>query len=491
MSDSPNRRPRRMRWIGVIAGIVAGLVILLAPTDLRRIEGFGARPAYAAAVTALMVCWWLTEALPVAFTACVPLVLFPVLGVFGRGALGDLQASAMPFLDAYVYLFLGGMAIAAETEQWNLHRRIALNIMRVIGTEPKRLLLGVLVATAFISLWISNTATAVMMFPIALALVKELEAARGRGRLSSFGPAIMLAVAYGANVGGIGTKIGSGPNSIFCGFVSEKLHIDIGFLQYLAVALPFVVLFLPVAWGSLWLVARREGIASVHGRELILRELSTMGALSKEERTVGIVFLGAAALWICSSVVHPLVAPPISKLLGGFRVQGKHYEAGVSMLAAAILVACRVLSLPALRRLPWGTLVLLGGSLAMAAGIEESGLSLWLGNRFGGLAELPLAGQLAVGTTGTIGLSAVASNVATINVVLNLLPQNLSVLFAITMGASCDFMLPAGTPPNAIVFGSGYIRLSTMMRLGFMLDVAAAVFITVYMLAYGQWVLSR
>jgi sodium-dependent dicarboxylate transporter 2/3/5 len=475
--------------MGLASGVVACAAIVLTPTDLHRIEGYGSRPAYAAGVTALMVSWWLTEALPIAFTACVPLVLFPVFGVFGRGALGDVRASAMPFLDAYIFLFLGGMAIGAATEQWNLHRRIALNIMRVIGTEPKRLLLGVLVATAFVSLWISNTATAVMMFPIGLALVKELEAARGQGRLTSFGTAVMLSVAYGANVGGIGTKIGSGPNSIFCGFVSEKLHIDIGFLQYIGVALPFVVLFVPVVWGVLWLVARREGLASVHGREVIERELSAMGVLSRQERTVGIVFLVAAALWISSSVVQPLVAPLISSLLGGFRIQGKHYEAGVSMLAAASLLAWRVLSLQAIRRLSWGTLVLLGGSLAMAAGIEESGLSLWLGERFGGLAELPLAGQLAVATTGTIGLSAVASNTATINVVLNVLPSNLPVLFAITMGASCDFMLPAGTPPNAIVFGSGYIRLSTMMRVGFLLDVAAAIFVTLYMLVYGQWLL--
>jgi solute carrier family 13 (sodium-dependent dicarboxylate transporter), member 2/3/5 len=250
-----------------------------------------------------------------------------------------------------------------------------------------------------------------------------------------------------------------------------------------------VVLFVPVVWGVLWLLARREGLAGVHGRELIERELSAIGVLSRQERAVGIVFLGAAALWISSSVVHPLVGPHISTLLGGFRIQGKHYEAGVAMLAAASLLAWRVLSLAALRRLSWGTLVLLGGSLSMAAGIEESGLSLWLGERFRGLAELPLAGQIAVATTGTIGLSAIASNVATINVVLNVLPPNLPVLFAITMGASCDFMLPAGTPPNAIVFGSGYIRLSTMMRLGFMLDVAAAIFITLYMLAYGQWLL--
>jgi sodium-dependent dicarboxylate transporter 2/3/5 len=382
------------------------------------------------------------------------------------------------------------MAIGAATEQWNLHRRIALNIMRVIGTEPKRLLLGVLVATASVSLWISNTATAVMMFPIGLALVKELEAARGQGRLSSFGTAVMLAVAYGANVGGMGTKIGSGPNSIFCGFVAKNLHVDIGFLQYLAVALPFVLLFVPIVWGVLWLVARREGLAGVHGQEVIERELSAMGVLRREERTVGIVFLVAGALWISSSVVQPLVGPHISSMLGGLRVQGKHYEAAVSMLAAASLLGWRVLSLQALRRLPWGSLVLLGGSFTMAAGIEESGLSLWLAERFGRLAELPLAGQIAVATTGTIGLSAVASNTATINVVLNVLPPNLPVLFAVTMGASCDFMLPAGTPPNAIVFGSGYIRLSTMMRVGFMLDVAAAIFITLYMLGYGQWLLG-
>jgi sodium-dependent dicarboxylate transporter 2/3/5 len=476
--------------MAIATGVVACLAIIGAPTGLHQIAGYGSRPAYAAGVTALMVAWWLTEALPVAWTACIPLVLFPALGVFGRGAAGDVRAAAAPFADAYVFLFLGGMAIGAATEQWNLHRRIALNIMRVIGTEPKRLLFGVLVATAFISLWISNTATAVMMFPIALALVRELEVARDRGRLSSFGTAIMLAVAYGANVGGIGTKIGSGPNSIFCGFVSEKLHVDVGFLQYLAVALPFVMLFLPIVWGALWLVARREGIANLHGREIIARELSAMGPVRKEERTVGAVFLVAAALWISASALQPLVAPPLSALLGGVRIQGKHYEAGVSMLAGATLLACRVLSLSALRRLPWGTLVLLGGSLAMAAGIEESGLSLWLGERFGGLAALPLAGQLAVATTGTVGLSAVASNVATINVVLNVLPRNLAVLFAITIGASCDFMLPAGTPPNAIVFGSGYIRLPTMIRIGFLLDVAAAALIPLYMLVYGQWILG-
>jgi sodium-dependent dicarboxylate transporter 2/3/5 len=187
--------------------------------------------------------------------------------------------------------------------------------------------------------------------------------------------------------------------------------------------------------------------------------------------------------------VQPLVGPHISRLLGGFRIQGKHYEAGVSMLAAATLLVWRKLSLQALRRLPWGSLVLLGGSFTMAAGIEESGLSLWLGERFGGLAELPLAGQIGLATSGTIGLSAVASNTATINVALNVLPPNLPVLFAITMGASCDFMLPAGTPPNAIVFGSGYIRLSTMIRVGFLLDVAAAIVVTLYMLAYGQWLL--
>jgi len=201
--------------IGLVLGPAVFAAIAFIPSGLHRIPGRENAPAYAAATAALMAIWWFTEALPIAWTACAPLILFPALNVFGKGRVDSGLKSVDAYLDPYIFLFVGGMIIGAAMEQWNLHRRVALHIMQRIGTSPPRLLLGMLVSTAAVSLWISNTATAVMMMPIAFALLKQLEAEHGGKRLSSFGAAIMLSVAYGSNVGGIGTKIGTATNAIF------------------------------------------------------------------------------------------------------------------------------------------------------------------------------------------------------------------------------------------------------------------------------------
>ncbi|MCC6522785.1 MAG: DASS family sodium-coupled anion symporter [Polyangiaceae bacterium] len=486
------RRKRRAsitRAASLALGLVAFAVIAWSPTALATIEGAGRRPAYAAATAALMAVWWFTEAVPIALTACVPLVLYPLCGVFGAGPVGDVVASAEPYFDAYNFLFLGGMAIGAAMEHFQLHRRVALHIMRAIGTEPKRLLLGMLVATAAVSMWISNTATAVMMLPIALALVAQLERANGGRKLTHFGSALMLAVAYASNVGGIGTKIGTGTNSIFCGFVAEKLHRDVGFLEFVAIGAPFVLLFLPVVWGVLWLRARKEVLDHRDAQEAIAKELATLGPLIGRERRVAMVFAGAALLWMAGDPLRKLLAPELAGAFGGFKLQPKHYEATVALLAVFALGAQRALPWAAVRRIPWSTLVLLGGSFAMAAGIEASGLSKWLAGELGGLTSLPLAAQVALATAATVALTALASNTATINVALNVLPPALPVLAASTLAASCDFALPAGTPPNAIVFGSGYVRLRDMMRTGFLLDLAAMALITGYTLVWVRVIL--
>ncbi|XYI01082.1 SLC13 family permease [Sorangium sp. So ce1128] len=495
---APARRVSPLRWLGIASGPAAALAIALIPSGLHAVPGHGHRPAYAAAVAAWMALWWLFEVLPIAYTACLPLVLFPLLGVFGRGLAGDAARAVAPFLDAYILLFLGGMAIGAAMEQWNLHRRVALHIMRAVGTDPKRLLLGMLVATASISLWISNTATAVMMLPIGLALLAQLESAAGGRRLSHFGTAIMLGVAYASNVGGIGTKIGTGVNSIFCGFLADKLHHDISFLRYMALASPFVVLFVPLLWLALWRVGKRDGLSAGHARDVLDRELAAMGPMSGGEKKVAAVFALASALWILGDPLRAAIAPQLQAALRGldaalgsgsaaaFKVQGKHYEATVAILAAFSLLALRALSLASLRRMPWGTLVLLGGSFAMAAGIEAGGLSAWMAAKLAVVAEAPLLAQIGLASAATVALSALASNTATVNVALNVLPQDLGVLFAATIAASCDFMLPAGTPPNAIVFGSGYVRLPVMIKTGFVLDVAAALLITAYVYGYAR-----
>jgi sodium-dependent dicarboxylate transporter 2/3/5 len=347
-----------------------------------------------------------------------------------------------------------------------------------------------IVATASVSLWISNTATAVMMMPIGLALVRDIEIEGGKGRLASFGAAIMLAVAYASNVGGIGTKIGTGTNSIFVGFVSTKLGRDIGFLEYALVGLPFVCLFLPIVWMVLWRIARRDGLAETRGRDAIAHELASLGPMSRAEMRVALVFAGAAAAWIFADPIRRALIPLMRDAgVGGFALLGKHVEATIAIVAAVSLIALRVLSFRALRRAPWGTLVLLGGSFSLAAGIEGSGLGGIVAGALAGVRDFPLFAQIAVASLATVLLSAVASNTATINVMLNVLPPALPVLTASAIGASCDFMLPAGTPPNAIVFGSGYIRLPTMIRTGFALDLIAIGMITLYCYAFVPLVL--
>jgi solute carrier family 13 (sodium-dependent dicarboxylate transporter), member 2/3/5 len=374
-------------------------------------------------------------------------------------------------------------------ELWNLHRRVALHILLAIGTTPARLLLGVLVATAAVSMWISNTATAVMMMPIAMALLTQLERNVGR-RMGAFGAAVMLAVAYGANIGGIGTKIGTGTNSIFVGFVAEKLNRDITFLEYLLIGAPFVALFLPIAWGVLWWVARVDADIPKQRSEGLEQELAAMGPLRGRELTVALVFATAALLWVLGDPIKRLAAEPFLRASGS-KLQGKHVEATVAMAAAFALLLLRTLSWAALKRVPWGTLLLLGGSFAMAEGIEGSGLSRWLTERLSAVSALPLGWQLAITSLATIALSAVASNTATVNVMLAVLPPSMPVLSAAAISASCDFALPAGTPPNAIVFGSGYVRLPTMMKTGAVLDLLAAAVITAYAGLYLARLLGR
>lgn len=459
------------RAIGIALAIGIAGIVLVAPTELRDFGAYGARPSRAAAVAVLMAILWLTEAIPIAWTACLPLALYPCMGVFGGAPAEELQRSISAFGDGYLLLFLGGMVLGAAMEQWNLHRRVALHVLRAIGAEPRRLLMGILVATASVSMWISNTATAVMMVPIAMALRARLEEDAGR-KLPAMGCALALAVAYAANVGGIGTKIGTGTNSIFVGFLADRLQMDLGFLPYMGVGIPFVALFLPVVWAALWGVARADAAGLHPADEVVAREIATMGPWSPRERQVAVVFAAAALLWVFGDPLRGWLAP------SGFK--SKHWEATVSMVAAGSLVSTGAVSPAALRGLPWSTLLLLGGSFAMAAGIEGSGLSAWLTAQLVGLSEWSQLAQIGLAATATVGLSAVASNTASINVLLNVLPPSLPVLAASALGASCDFMLPAGTPPNAIVFGSGSVRLPTMIRVGFALDVAAIVAITVY-----------
>jgi sodium-dependent dicarboxylate transporter 2/3/5 len=466
---------------GLLAGLAAFALVLGLDGPLHHLPGQGSRPALAAAVTALMATWWLSEALPIHWTACVPLLVYPWSRVFAPEPLANALGVVLPYLNPYIFLFLGGMCIAAAMQQWNLHRRIALTIMRGIGTDPRRLLFGVLAATAFVSLWISNTATATMMVPIGLSVVAQLESRAGGRRLEHYGAAIMLAVAYASNVGGIGTKIGTAPNAQFTSFMSQR-GVEIDFLDYMAVGIPFVVVFLPIVWLALWRVGRRDAPDAEAGRGVLRDEIARLGRMQRAEKAVLGVFLAAAALWIGGREITRWLAPIVAPW---FALSSALYEAGVAMSAALVLFLWRVrgraaLEPASLRFIRFETLLLLGGSLAMAAAIEASGLSAWMGGRLALLRESPEWAQILLASAATVALSAVASNVATIAVMLTVLESSVApgirttVLFTATVAASCDFALPAGTPPNAIVFGSGYVSVPRMAKTGVLLDVAAA-----------------
>ncbi len=490
--ESPSSR---FKPVPIAAGLAVAALFALVDSPLHHQPDVGSRPAMAAAVASLMAIWWLTEAIPIYWTACLPVVLFPLLGVFGDGLATGLRASLSPYFDPYIFLFAGGMAIAAAMQQWNLHRRLALGIMERIGTDPRRLLAGVLAATAFLSLWITNTATATMMMPIGVALIVQLEARSGF-KLRHYGMAIMLAIAYGSNIGGIGTKIGTAPNGQFAGFL-ERSGKSVSFVQFLLVGLPFVLLMLPLVWGVLWRLGRKDGLAG-DAREVVRRELAALGAVRRPERIVAGVFLAAAALWIVSK---PIV-DELALLVVPFQLGTAHVEGAIAIAAALVLLCWRyrgrqVLEIGALGTVPWETLLLLGGGFAMAAGIQQSGLSAWLGAQLAGIASLPPLAQIVLAAIATVALSAVASNTATIAVMLPVLRDAAapgvmtSVLFAATIAASCDFALPAGTPPNAIVFGSGYVRIPVMARIGVQLDLAAALIAALWCWAVVPLVLGR
>ncbi len=476
----------RGKQFGLALGVAALLLLVFVDSPLQRHAQFGAQPARAAGVAALMAIWWLTDALPISVTASAPLVLFPLFGVFGTGIIHNLTETVSAYFDPYNFLFAGGMCIAAAMQQCQLHRRIALSIMNAVGTAPARLLLGVLVATAFISLWISNTATATMMMPIGLAMILQLEAQLGGRRLEFYGAAVMLAIAYASNLGGIGTKIGTAPNAQFTGFM-HGLGIEVSFLQFLLVGFPFVMMFLPLTWYMLWRIGRVDHLPKQFGATVIQEELRKLGPIKNSERAVFVVFLATAAMWIFGKLLTSFVQAqfPAAKF------SSAHVEGGIAMLAAITLLLLRVekrqtLEWRSLRFVSWESLLLLGGGFAMAAGIQKSGLSEWMGTQLAGMRNLTPFLQVLLTSVSTVSLSAVATNTATIAVMLNVLkdavaPEMLTtVLFTATIAASCDFALPAGTPPNAIVFGSGYITIPRMAKTGVVLDLAAAVVAAVW-----------
>lgn len=432
-----------------------------------------------AAVAVWMAAWWATEAVPLAATALLPLVLLPVLGI------ADARAAAAPYADPLIYLFLGGFVIAAAVQRWSLHRRIALHIVILVGSRPRSLVAGVMLATAVLSMWISNTATAMMMLPIAASLVAVASGEDDAGAVvgSNFATAMMLGVAYAASIGGLATLIGSPPNALAAGFLAQGFGVTVGFAGWMAVGVPVAVAMLPLAWLVLTRVAFPfADTAPQGGRDALAGMLRAMGPVSVPEKRVAAVFAAVAVCWI--------LRPFLDGLLG----KGLVTDTGLAIAGAVALFAIPadwrrrefLMDWPSAKRLPWEILVLFGGGLSLARAIETSGLAGWLGGGLDLLAIAPPVVLLVGVTLLVILLTELTSNTATTAALLPVVAAfadgtGLSatvVAMAVALAASSAYMLPVATPPNAIVFGSGYITLPQMLRAGLLLNLAGVAVIT-------------
>jgi sodium-dependent dicarboxylate transporter 2/3/5 len=443
--------------------------------------------AKAAAVALLMATWWITEAIPIPATALLPLALYPLLGVM------DTRVTARAYGDHNVFLFMGGFFIAMAMQKWNLHRRIALHIVSLVGEGPRTIILGFMCATAFLSMWISNTATTMMMIPIAMAVIGQVVRDKRPGPVA---PALMLGVAYAASIGGLGTLIGTPPNVIFAG-AFEKLFPemgDIGFLAWMTVGIPLVLVFIPITWVYLTRIAFRvpARTAGGGGRATIKSELDEMGPMSRGELYVLVVFVLTALAWAFRSNIElgSFTIPGWSNLLG---ISNLVTDATVAIAAAIVLFVLPVdlkrgefaLDWEWASRIPWGVLILFGGGFALAASFRETGLDLWVGGGLKAAAGLPSWVLVLLVCLVMTFLTEMTSNTATASMAMPILGSTaaasgmnpLFLMIPATLSASCAFMLPVATPPNAIVFGSGAVSIPQMARAGLGLNLIGALLV--------------
>jgi len=430
------------------------------------------------ATTLWVAVWWILEVVPIAVTAMLPIILFPITGAM---KLGETTAS---FGHKYVFLYIGGFILAIAIEKWNLHKRIALNIIQVIGTSVSRIILGFMVATAFLSMWISNTATTVMMLPIGMAIISQLKDNPDtiEDENLTFGKALMLAIAYSASIGGIATLIGTPPNLVLAGILEDHYNIELTFSKWIIFGLPISIILLFICWNYLTKIAftfkQKEFLG---GKAEIKRQVQQLGKMSYEERTVLMVFALTAFLWVTRSFILKHIIPAIDDtiiaLVSAF---------ALFLLPSKTKKGTRIIDWASAVKLPWGILLLFGGGLALAEGFKTSGLAVWIGSQISLIENLPLLVLLLVLVFAVNFLTEITSNLATtamllpviapVALVLNVHPFTLMV--GITVAASCAFMLPVATPPNAVVFGSGYLKIPDMMKTGIWMNIISIILLT-------------
>ena len=461
--------------VGLISGPLAFILILF----FFQPEGLNPRANAVLASTAWIAIWWITEAIPIAVTALLPIILFPLTGGLG------LSETTASFGHKYVFLYVGGFIIAIAIQKWNLHKRIALNIINLIGTNVVNIILGFMMATAFMSMWISNTATAVMMLPIAIAIVTQLKDDPNTIEKENliFGKALMLGIAYSASIGGLSTLIGTPPNLVLAGVVEETFGYEITFAQWFQFGFPISSVLLFICWKYLTSFAFKfKQKKFPGGREEISKQLKALGQISYEEKLVGLVFGLTALAWVSRSFLLQSIIPSIDDTI-------------IAMIGAVIIFLIptknkerRLINWEEAVKLPWGILLLFGGGMALAAGFKDSGLALWIGSQMTLLDGVSLFLLVIILITAVNFLTEITSNLATTAMLLPILyPMAITIdvhpfilMVSATVAATCAFMLPVATPPNAVVFGSGYLRIPDMVRVGVWMNIVSIIILTLF-----------
>lgn len=503
-SQAPEVEPgeRKKRLIGLFGGLLAAaLTYVIMPEEVPD----AARLTAATAV--LMGAWWMTEALPIPATALLPLVIFPVFNA--EVEINDIGAS---YGNNIIFLFMGGFLLALAMQRWNLHRRIALLTLTIMGTKPSMMVAGFMVATGFLSMWVSNTATAVMMIPIGVSVLMLIAQASGTTAIqigdaatpdseevkqavikSDFGTALMLGIAYAASIGSLGTLIGTPPNTLLAGYMADTHGVHIGFGQWMLVGVPLSAVVLFFCWFLLTKVLFKPEIDEIPGgKKLIANEYAKLGAMSAGEVRVLIIFIAAALAWIFVPIIWP-ESTPIT-------------DAGIAVAVGLLLFALpaggtankgvRLIDWETATKLPWGVLLLFGGGLALSGQFTSSGLTKWIGDSVEQMGVMPVLVIVLLVTAGVIFLTELTSNTATAatflpvagGIAIGMGYDPMLLAIPVALAATCAFMLPVATPPNAIAYGSGYVTIGQMVKGGLWLNLFCIVVITAVTMTLAVWI---
>ena len=460
-------------------GLIIGIVFLMIACLFSSPETLNTKAWLTLGVAMLMATWWLTEAIPLPVTGLLPLIFFPILGV------SSIKETAQAFSHPIIFLFMGGFIIGLAMQHTGLHKRIAYYIIAKFKNGPKSLIFGFMCATAFLSMWISNSATAIMMLPIALSIITVFKEDKNTAKNNNFDKALVLSIAFSATIGGIATIIGTPPNTVMAAMLSELYNYEINFLDWLKIGLPTSLILLPITWVVLTFVCFPLDSSIMIKNRIINDKIKELGKISQDEIMVGVVFIITASLWISRKW--------ISSALENIIPTGALNDSTIAISAAIILFIIpsnrpnrdKLINWDVVQSIPWGALILIGGGLSLATVINSSGLAAWIGSLSSNLSGISIILIVLISIASIIILTELTSNTATASTfipifgatALGLGQDPLLLIIPATLGASCAFMMPVATPPNTIAYASGHLKISDMIKAGIWLNIISLIVI--------------